>query len=256
MRMKVFTLSLSCALLLSACSPGTVVKGNIYRTGFKQGKVKELLARFNNATFAIFPFKGIVEGKTTGIATDGNAIADMLSIQMLYHGYKVLERDKMEKLLEEKAFKETDMAAPKAEIAPVAAPAVVLDSGATDSVAVLKAAPQPAPQPAPAAAPEKASFDKPAVEETSSSQMVQLGKMLGVDFVICGSVVQYEFQMGRSGKVALAVTITSRILDVETGDIIFAMSAGSSGNNLPEALDGITLSFTDALKEGKVYVWE
>jgi curli biogenesis system outer membrane secretion channel CsgG len=250
MRMKVFTLSLSCALLLSACSPGPVVKGNIYRSGFKQGKVKELLARFNNATFAIFPFKGIVEGKTTGIATDGNAIADMLSIQMLYHGYKVLERDKMEKLLEEKAFKETDMAAPKAEIAPVAAPAVAQDSGAADSVAAPIATPQPAPEPI------MAVVEKPERDETNVSQMVQMGKMLGVDFVICGSVVQYEFQLGRGGSVALAVTITARILDVETGDIIFAMSAGSSGNNLPEALDGITLSFTDALKEGKVYVWE
>jgi curli biogenesis system outer membrane secretion channel CsgG len=252
MRLKVLTLSLSCALLLSACSPGPVVKGNIYRSGFKQGKVKELLARFNNATFAIFPFKGIVEGRTTGIATDGNAIADMLSIQMLYHGYKVLERDKMEKLLEEKAFKETDVAAPKAEMAPVVTPVVVQDSGATDSGAV----PKNAPQTAPAAPQEKVSIERPQVDQASSSQMVQLGKMLGVDFVICGSVVQYEFQMGRGGKVALAVTITSRILDVETGDIIFAMSAGSSGNSLPEALDGITLSFTDALKEGKVYVWE
>jgi curli biogenesis system outer membrane secretion channel CsgG len=250
MRMKVFTLSLSCALLLSACSPGPVVKGNIYRSGFKQGKVKELLARFNNATFAIFPFKGIVEGKTTGIATDGNAIADMLSIQMLYHGYKVLERDKMEKLLEEKAFKETDMAAPMAEIAPVAAPVVAQDSGAADSVAAPIATPQPAPEPI------MAVVEKPERDETNVSQMVQMGKMLGVDFVICGSVVQYEFQLGRGGSVALAVTITARILDVETGDIIFAMSAGSSGNNLPEALDGITLSFTDALKEGKVYVWE
>jgi curli biogenesis system outer membrane secretion channel CsgG len=250
MRMKVFTLSLSCALLLSACSPGPVVKGNIYRSGFKQGKVKELLARFNNATFAIFPFKGIVEGKTTGIATDGNAIADMLSIQMLYHGYKVLERDKMEKLLEEKAFKETDMAAPMAEIVPVAAPVVAQDSGAADSVAAPIATPQPAPEPI------MAVVEKPERDETNVSQMVQMGKMLGVDFVICGSVVQYEFQLGRGGSVALAVTITARILDVETGDIIFAMSAGSSGNNLPEALDGITLSFTDALKEGKVYVWE
>jgi curli biogenesis system outer membrane secretion channel CsgG len=250
MRMKVFTLSLSCALLLSACSPGPVVKGNIYRSGFKQGKVKELLARFNNATFAIFPFKGIVEGKTTGIATDGNAIADMLSIQMLYHGYKVLERDKMEKLLEEKAFKETDMAAPMAEIVPVAAPVVAQDSGAADSVAAPIATPQPAPEPI------MAVVEKPERDETNVSQMVQIGKMLGVDFVICGSVVQYEFQLGRGGSVALAVTITARILDVETGDIIFAMSAGSSGNNLPEALDGITLSFTDALKEGKVYVWE
>lgn len=250
MRMKVLLLSLSCAILLAACSPGPVVKGNIYRSGFKQGKVKELLDRFNKGTFAIFPFKGIVEGKTTGIATDGNAIADMLSIQMLYYGYKVLERDKMEMLLEEKAFKETDDVAPMVESAPIVAPAITQDSGATDFEAVQETAPQPAP------APVITNVEKPEKDETPASQMVQMGKMLGVDFVIYGSVVQYEFQLGRSGRVALAVTITSRILDVETGDIIFAMSAGSSGNNLPDALDGITLSFTDALKEGKVYVWE
>lgn len=224
MRMKAPALALLSALLLSACSPGTVVKGNMYRMGFKQGKVNDLLARFEKGTYAIFPFKGIVEGRTTGIATDGNAIADLLSIQMLYHGYKVLERDKMEKLLDEKAFKETDLAAP------------------TPDSALAQGNPKPG---------------KPSGrDEQNILQAVKMGKMLGVDFVVCGSVVQYEFQLGNGGKVALAVTITARILDVETGDIIFAMSAGSNGNNLPEALDGITLAFTDALKEGKVYVWE
>jgi hypothetical protein len=251
MRMKVLALSLSCAVLLAACSPGPIVKGNIYRIGFKEKKGKELIERFSKGTFAVFPFKGIVEGRTSGIATDGNAIADMLSIQMLYHNYKVIERDKMEKLLEEKAFKETDMAAPPAANA---APATVPGATASDS-ANQTAASTPAAAPAPIQ-PEVKKQNPGDKDRENTPQIVAMGKMLGVDFVICGSVVQYEFQLGRSGRVSLAVTITARVIDVETGDILLAMSAGSNGNNLPEALDGITLAFTDALKEGKVYVWE
>jgi curli biogenesis system outer membrane secretion channel CsgG len=95
----------------------------------------------------------------------------------------------------------------------------------------------------------------------NAEQYMKVGKMLGVDFIVTGSIIQYEYQLSKAGlfgggKVSLAVTITTRIIDVENGDIIFAMSAGTDGNNLPEALDGITIAFTDALKEGKVYVWE
>ena len=66
----------------------------------------------------------------------------------------------------------------------------------------------------------------------------------------------YEFEVDASGRVALAVSITARIIDVESGHILFAMSAGQHGNNLPAVLNDITYAFTDALEEERVYVWE
>jgi hypothetical protein len=227
------------SLLLAGCA-SQVIKGNIYRKGFKEGKIQEQIARFEKGSYAIFPFKGIYENRMSGIATDGNAIADLMAIQMLYHGYSVLEREKMNKILEEKAFKESDMVAPP----PPAAPADTTGLGAH---------PAPAIQPKVASAPNT---DLLRTFPDNSEQYVKVGKLLGVDFIVTGSIIQYEYQLARGGSVSLAVTITIRIIDVQNGDILFAMSAGTAGNNLPEALDGITMAFTDALKEGKIYVWE
>jgi len=167
-----------------------------------------------------------------GIATDGNAVSDLISIQMLYQGYKVLERDKMQKILEEKALK----------VSGLVEPSVI--SKDTDSVKV---------------APPQNLVATPTVLKPKSADAAQdyieIGKMLGVDFIVTGSIIQYEYQFSK-GRASLAVTITTRIVDVQNGDIVFAMSAGNSGNSLPECLDRITVAFTDALKEGKVYVWE
>jgi Curli production assembly/transport component CsgG len=231
-------------LLLASCA-SQVVKGNIYRKGFKQGKIQEQVARFEKGSYAIFPFKGIYENRMLGIATDGNAIADLMAIQMLYHGYSVLEREKMNKILEEKAFRESDL------VAPTPAPAAPTDTSA--------AAVHPAPVIQTKAQTSNADLLRTFPDNTE--QYVKIGKVLGVDFIVTGSIIQYEYQLGKGGlfsrgNVSLAVTITTRIIDVQNGDILFAMSAGTDGNNLPEALDGITMAFTDALKEGKIYVWE
>jgi TolB-like protein len=196
-------------LMLYAGCAQQMVKGNIYRKNFKENKGRELLDRFKTGSYAILPFKGILEGRQNGIATDGNAIADLLSIQMLYQNYKVLEREKMQSILQEKALKESDEA----------------ESEAPDTVLTLK-------------------------------QLTQMGKILGVNFIITGSVIQYEWEIGKGGSIVLAVTITARVIEVQTGDIVLALSAGKQGNNLADCLDGITLAFTDALKEAKVYVWE
>jgi Curli production assembly/transport component CsgG len=248
-----FCCALVIPLLFANCAQ-QVVKGNIYRKGFKEGKIGQQVSRFAHGSYAIFPFKGIYENRMLGIATDGNAIADLLAIQMLYRGYTVLEREKMNKILEEKAFRESDLAAPQAPPAAEPNPAAPV--------------PQQQPQPAQASPPEQTKAPlAPAVENINSfpdntERYIKIGKLLGVDFIVTGSIIQYEYQltkggfMGGGGNVSLAVTITTRIIDVQNGDIIFAMSAGTDGNNLPEALDGITSAFTDALQEGKIYVWE
>jgi len=229
-------------LLLAGCA-SQVIKGNIYRKGFKEGKMQEQIARFQKGSYAIFPFKGIYENRMLGIATDGNAIADLMAIQMLYHGYSVLEREKMNKILEEKAFRESDLVAP-----PPAAPSETTGAAVNPALVIQPRAQAP-------------NADLLKTFPDNTEQYVKMGKVLGVDFIVTGSIIQYEYQLAKgglfsSGRVSLAVTITTRIIDVRNGDILFAMSAGTDGNNLPEALDGITMAFTDALKEGKIYVWE
>lgn len=242
-------LFLALAMGLSAGCSSQMVKGNIYRKGAGDGSHDALLARLKTGRYAIFPFKGVLEGRAIGIATDGNAIADLLSIQMLYAGYNVLEREKMSQMLQEKDFKESDLAAPES------VPATKPDTAVQDTNLETHALPAELP-------PAQRLFPKPSEkEDLGISEYVKIGKMLGVDFIVIGSVIQYEYQFGKGGlfgggDLSLAVTITARVIDIQTGDIVFAMSAGTDGDNLPEALDGITITFTDALKENKVYVWE
>jgi hypothetical protein len=232
-----WSIAIAFSLLLVSCS-SQVVKGNIYRKGFKDGKLESQITRLTKGGYAIIPFKGIVENRMMGIATDGNAIADLLTIQMLYRGYNVLEREKMNKILEEKAFKESDLVSPAAVDTTNHTQQATPTAQFAQRAEALKSMPE------------------------NTDRYVKIGKLLGVDFIVTGSVIQYEWEVskagifGGGGDISLAATITTRIIDVQTGDILFAMSAGTTGNNLPEALDGITMAFTSALKEGKVYVWE
>jgi curli biogenesis system outer membrane secretion channel CsgG len=238
------------------------VKGNIYRKGYKEGKLTEQLARFKTGKFAIMPFKGIYENRTIGIATDGNAIADLLSIQMLYYGYNILERDKMNKILEEKAFNLSGLVEEPAS-EPVALPIETESDWAVESDSMSN---QEIDKPAPVVNKPGAQKQSPPLSRQTKpddmDNMMDIGKMLGVDFIVSGSIIQYQYELstgglfGGGGNVVLAVTLTTRIIDIKTGDIIFAMSAGTTGDNLPETLDGITLAITDALKEARVYEWE
>lgn len=78
------------------CSPNSnIVKGNLYKLSNKLD--------FSGKKFAIFPFKSSSEGKTftSRVSTDGNAIADILTIQMMYKGHEVVEREKLNKVFEE-----------------------------------------------------------------------------------------------------------------------------------------------------------
>ena len=74
-------------LFMTDCgSNSSIVKGNSYRvSNVNMGAGK----------YTILPFKSASEGKTmtNRVSTDGNAIADILTIQMLYKNYTVLERD-------------------------------------------------------------------------------------------------------------------------------------------------------------------
>ncbi|MFP4522648.1 MAG: CsgG/HfaB family protein [Fibrobacterota bacterium] len=84
-------------LFFTGCAGRNIIKGNVFK---KDG------VDFIKGKYAIFPFKSAGEGKTmTGrVSTDGNAIADMLTIQMLAGGYNIAERDKIDKVLEEAGF--------------------------------------------------------------------------------------------------------------------------------------------------------
>lgn len=181
--------------MLSFCSNNSkLVKGNIYKISNK--------IDFKSGKFAIFPFKSSSEGKTfsSRIATDGNAIADILTIQMLYKGYNIIEREKLDKILEEKSISQ---------------------SGLT---------------------------------ETEDSYK-NLGKLLGVDFIIYGSVIQYDYT-SEQGKWYISLGVTARVIHVVTGKVVMICSANSHGEDIGKTLHGISLAITDALMEDKIYVWE
>jgi len=179
-------------LVLSCGGQLQTVKGNIYKLGRTD---------FTKFSYAILPFKSASEGKTGTIrvSTDGNAIADLLTIQLLYNGYDVMERDKINYILEEQKLTQT--------------------------------------------------FSQ------DESELAKIGKILGVDCIITGSVIQYEYDYKR-GQWMMAMGVTARILNVETGKVLLVCSSAYHGDNIAETLNGIGMAITDALTEERVYVWQ
>lgn len=199
---RVMTTGLMAISLLGLFIPGcgtntSIVKGNLYRVSN---------AMMRAGKFAILPFKSASEGKTmtNRVSTDGNAIADILTIQMLYKNYTVLERDQVQRILQEVNLSQ------------------IYNTADSDQ---------------------------------KETEMKDIGKMLGVDFIIYGSVIQYEYVAHR-GIWHISMGMTTRIADVETGKVVFVCTATHQGNNIATTLDGISLAITDALTEEKVYVWQ
>jgi curli biogenesis system outer membrane secretion channel CsgG len=158
------------------------------------------------AKFAILPFKSASEGKTmtNRVSTDGNAIADILTIQMLYKNYHVLERDQVEQILNEINLSQ---------------------------------------------------IYAPVESDQQETTMKSIGKMLGVDFIIYGSVIQYEY-VAPKGVWYISMGVTARIINTESGKVVFVCTATHQGHDIATTLDGISLAITDALTEEKVYVWQ
>ena len=181
-------------LLVIGCGPERIVKGNLY-------KLSDQLD-FYKGKFAIMPFKSASEGKSfaRSVSTDGNAVADILTIQMLYKGYDVVEREKLDEVLEESALKQSGL-----------------------------------------------------IESTK--EVSDLGRILGADYIVYGSVIQYEYTV-EGGDWYISVGVTARIVHVKSGKLVLVCTASNTGNSISEALDGISLAITDALEEDKVYVWQ
>jgi len=66
--------------------------------------------------------------------------------------------------------------------------------------------------------------------EIDLDKLQKLGKQLNVQAVIMGSVDEYELRQERNETVPV-VSITARMLDVQTGDIIWAISHTHDGND-------------------------
>jgi hypothetical protein len=215
---------------LPGCEKEFLIEGNVVKTGFNfhdgfnTERLGEVHNKLRNGKFAVLPFKSAAEGKnyTIRIATDGDAVADMLTIQMLFHGYNVLERDQINKVLQEQAFRQSDLAAPP-------------DSPTTGAGAKKTGA---------------------LPYYYSSEQLTEIGKMLGVDYIIFGSVIQYQYEVTNAGHWYLSLGLSGRIIEVRTANITMAVSMEARGDNLSKALDGITIAFTDLLKEENAYVWQ
>lgn len=202
-------------LLWGCSSPGVYVKGNVVKSGFNfrdefsPAQLKQLHADFKKGSFAILPFESAASGKqfTDRIATDGNAVADLLSIQMMFHGFNVLDREKISTVFEEKSMSM---------------------SGITNTEG----------------------------EGQNAEKLAEIGKILGVDYIIYGSVIQYHYAPGRWSDWQLSLGITAKIIAVKDAKILLAMSGETVGNNLSDALDGTSIAFTDLLRKERVYEWQ
>lgn len=188
-------------LTVGGCATGRV-RGNIY----KKGPID-----LKTAKFAVLPFNSASSGKTMTerVSTDGNAIADILTIEMLFKGYQVIERDKVKDIFKEVALSQ----------------AITVTS------------------------------DDP-------KKISEIGKYLGVDYIVYGSVIQYDFQLSSGGLFSggggwrTAVGITARVVEVKSANVVMICTASQSGPDLGEALGGISQAFTKALSEEKIYVWQ
>ena len=195
--MKVFK-SISLLLILltfyGCFSTKNIVKGNLYKLSNNLD--------FHGKTFAVLPFKSASEGKSFSnrVATDGNAIADILTLQLLYKGYKVVEREKLNKIFEESKLSLSGL----------------IESG---------------------------------------KNLSTFGEIAGVDYIVYGSVIQYEY-VSENGKWNVSIGVTARFIDVKNGKLVLVCTSSSQGDNISEALNGISLAIVDALKEEKIYVWQ
>lgn len=193
-KLKIFLTLIIIVTIYSCSSNKNIVRGNIYKLSDKLD--------FSGKTFAVFPFKSSSEGKTFSnrVSTDGNAIADILTLQMLYQGYKVVEREKLNQMFEESALSLSG----------------VIESG---------------------------------------KNLSEFGKISGVDYIVYGSVIQYEY-VSENGKWNISLGVTARFIHVKSGKLVLVCTSSSQGDNISEALEGISLAITDALKENKIYVWQ
>ena len=66
--------------------------------------------------------------------------------------------------------------------------------------------------------------------EMDLSKLKSLGEQLGVQVVIIGSVYEYDLRQVRSGTVPV-VALSARMLDVQTGEILWAVSHTRDGDD-------------------------
>jgi len=66
--------------------------------------------------------------------------------------------------------------------------------------------------------------------EMDLSKLKTLGEQLGVQVVIIGSVYEYDLRQVRGGAIPV-VALSARMLDVQTGDILWAVSHTRDGND-------------------------
>ncbi|NOX36689.1 MAG: hypothetical protein GXO78_04050 [Calditrichaeota bacterium] len=190
-----FLLIILLIIIIFGCSPPpTLVKGNIFRVSEKMN--------FDGAVFAVLPFKSASQGKTftNRVSTDGNAISDILTLQLLSAGYKVIEREKLNRILQESALSLSGLV-------------------------------------------------------TEGNKLTDVGQKIGANYIIYGSVIQYDHQLSKNRWI-VAIGVTARFIEVKTGNLVLVCTASSQGQTLAEALAGISMAIVSAMKEEKIYVWQ
>ncbi|MBI5245134.1 MAG: hypothetical protein HY922_15840 [Elusimicrobia bacterium] len=201
MEAKRFGMIAACAgLLLSACSPGTSVKKETAVTATETERVKsEFTGPKRRIGVADFENKSAY-----GQARLGTASSDILITELTKTGkFVVVERDKLNKILEEQKLQ---------------------SSGAID--------------------PKTA---------------VQMGKVLGLNAIVTGSISEFgvktggsEYLLMQSKKQTAEATVDIRIVDAETGQVLYADSGKGSAKSGTGSVLGLgTRGGYDETLEGK-----
>lgn len=159
------------------------VEGNLY----KDNKVD-----FKARRMGILDFQSYTPERT-----DGRYAADMITIELLFSGFNVLERRYIKEVLQELQLQV---------------------SGLTD---------------------EKA--------------LVEIGKILGVDLLMVGAVTFYGYDIIKGIS---NVGISARIIEVESGKVVWAMGATKRSSSLQESMYNVSLALTESLGVDKIYIWE
>ena len=175
------------SVIIASCSTQSFVEGNIYR---------EQNADFRNKKFAILDFQPFTPDRT-----EGRYVSDMLTIELLFNEFQVIERDYINDILGEQALQ--------------------VSGAVTDT--------------------------------QQKERLKQIGQLLGVDCIMVGAVSFYGYDYLKTKAV---VGITARLIDVETGRVLWAMGANKRDSSIQAAMQGVSLAVTESLKGGKVYAWE
>lgn len=89
--------------------------------------------------------------------------------------------------------------------------------------------------------------------ESEQDMLMKIGKTLGVDLIMVGSVTYFGYDLA---SMSAAVSISCRLIDVSSGKVVWTFSANKQDSNLQMAMYGVCLAVKESLVQSDVYIWQ